>query len=225
MIRKRATAYRWLVAALSVGAVALGHAETNNVPPVMAAGLPADAVLQASLLPPVPAGTDRERRMIEETLAEFSSSQRDEMQALLEQHFPDEMRAFRQMLYDPKASPRTYLVRLTGEVSRLLRIRVQDPRLYRDLLQQKKLQREAASQARLVVRSQGQSRADSKGRLNEILTLEFDIRQRLMTREVASLEAELANLKALLRRRQANREGIIERRADEMTGEGQNLEW
>jgi hypothetical protein len=214
-----------LITALFVGAASIGLAETNGLSRMPEAGLPTDAAFQATLLPPVPAGTERENRIVEETLAEFSASQRDEIQALLEQHFPDEMRTFRQMLYDSKANPRAYLVRLTGEAARLLRIRVQDPRLYRDLLQQKRLQREATAQARLVVRSQGLNRSERKEKLNEVLAAEFDIRQRLMAREVASLEAELANLKALLQKRKANRDGIIERRSDELTGEGENLEW
>jgi len=224
MKARRAVAAAGLAGVFVAGTVAGGRAQTNvAVPSEADAGSPAVA-FEAQLLPPVPAGTPREKDLLNQALAELSSSRRDEVQALLEQHFPREMRMFRQMLYDPQANPRAYLARLTGEASRLLRIREQDPALFRDIVRQKKLQREAALQARLVARSRGEGRQTQKEKLQQILSAEFDVRQRLMARELAGLETELANLKALIVRRQQKRGEIIERRINELTGEG-DTQW
>lgn len=225
MQMNEATRRAWVSVALLVGALSIGRAETNGLAGADGEGLPADAALQAQLFPPIPAGTEREIGMLAEALAELTPSQRDEVGALLEEYFVEEMRTFRHMLYDTQANPRAYLVRLTGEASRLVRIRAQDPKLYRDLLRQKELQRQAAALARLVMRSQGQSRATRREELERILSAEFDIRQRLMTREVAGLEAELTNLKTLLERRKTRRDEIIRHRADGLTGEGRDLDW
>jgi hypothetical protein len=68
-------------------------------------------------------------------------------------------------------------------------------------------------------------RSDIKAKLTEILTKQFDARQKRHHQEIEGLEAKVLKLKELVSKRQASREEIVTRRLEQVVRDSQGLGW
>jgi hypothetical protein len=80
------------------------------------------------------------------------------------------------------------------------------------------LEQTARALAREARNLEGDRRTGKEEELREALSRQFDLREAQRARHVQALEERLEQLRMLLEVRQANRDAIIERRLNEMTG-------
>jgi peptidoglycan hydrolase CwlO-like protein len=68
-------------------------------------------------------------------------------------------------------------------------------------------------------------RSEIKAKLSEILSKQFDARQKRHRQEIEALEAKVTKLKELVRKRQESREEIVTRRLEQLMRDTQGLGW
>jgi hypothetical protein len=68
-------------------------------------------------------------------------------------------------------------------------------------------------------------RSEFRTRLGDVLTKQFDARQKRHRQEIEALEAKVAKLKELVNKRQASREEIVTRRLEQIVRDSQGLGW
>src|SRR5262249_26517023 len=68
-------------------------------------------------------------------------------------------------------------------------------------------------------------RSEIRTKLGEVLTKQFDARQKRHHQEIDALEAKVAKLKELVNKRQVSREEIVARRLDQVVRDSQGLGW
>ena len=90
-----------------------------------------------------------------------------------------------------------------------------------------KLESECQGLAHTINTAEGKAQREAlKKQLREKLSQTFDLRMKERERELSQLEAEVAEIKALLLKRSKNRDRIIDRRLQELTaGDDEDLEW
>jgi hypothetical protein len=77
-----------------------------------------------------------------------------------------------------------------------------------------------------VQAADSQSARDSlKSKLNDLLGKQFDARQKGHEKQIAELEAQVAKLRELVKKRQTSRSEIISLRLEQMLRETQGLGW
>jgi hypothetical protein len=68
-------------------------------------------------------------------------------------------------------------------------------------------------------------RSEIRTKLGDILSKQFDARQKRHRQEIEALEAKVAKLKDLVNKRQASREEIVTRRLEQVLRDSQGLGW
>jgi hypothetical protein len=68
-------------------------------------------------------------------------------------------------------------------------------------------------------------RSELRTKLGDILSKQFDARQKRHRQEIEALEAKVAKLKELVNKRQASREEIVTRRLEQVLRDSQGLGW
>lgn len=107
----------------------------------------------------------------------------------------------------------------------LLEMKREKPELFHKMLKRRELERQADSLARACRRAGGPEKEALKGQLGKVLQESFAVRLDLMKAEFATLAGELQRLEALIEKRQAHRDEIVQRRLQQLLEEEDFLDW
>lgn len=108
------------------------------------------------------------------------------------------------------------------EVRDLLAMKQNDPKRYERRMSQRKLDYRANELAEKIVGSKQDTAAERK-ELKDVLGQLFDLREEDREQELKRLEEELVRLKETMAKRRASKDKLVERRMEDMLGEG--MEW
>lgn len=116
------------------------------------------------------------------------------------------------------------MMQVAMEVRDLLTMKQNDPKRYERRMAQRKLDYRATELAEKI-RGAGpdQEMAAERKELKDVLGKLFDLREEDREQELKRLEEELSRLRETMAKRKESKDKIVERRMDELLGEG--LEW
>ena len=108
----------------------------------------------------------------------------------------------------------------------MMELRETNPDLYEMEKQLMALDRDAEHLGdRIAEMPKGEEREKAMKSLVEVLKQAFEIKEKMRERDIEILEQELKEQKDALKARRKNRDEIIERRRQELTGEAEILDW
>jgi hypothetical protein len=118
------------------------------------------------------------------------------------------------------------LIKFWQEIRRELRLKNDDPQLYKQVRRMHELDHRCDSLAEEYRKTKDKSRhseirVELKTKLGEL----FVIREAEREAKISELEQEIKQLKEMAAQRQQKKDEIIQKRLDEMLGEGDKLEW
>lgn len=103
-------------------------------------------------------------------------------------------------------------------------IKTHDPETAEALLKSRQLEERCDALAEKIRDAKGKPREEMTAELRGLLSKTFDLRLREPEFELKRLEQEVAEVKALIEKRKANKERIVEHRLNELIG-AEDIEW
>lgn len=207
--------------ALLLAAGAARAAGTGDVAAAASEGpvYPVEQMMEAPPLPP------QESVILSRVFDRFPGENREQVLAYIREQFPDDLRRFKALALRDLNEAGDYLSGLVREALDLIEMKKRDPAAYAQRMDQRRLEQEAREAGEAVRRSEGAEREKQVARLEALLGQAFSTKQELMRAEVRQMEKDLAELTRLLEEREKNRAEIIRRRAGELTGKADHLQW
>lgn len=139
---------------------------------------------------------------------------------------PEEIEPLRKEKLKNPARYEEQLAKFWNDLGRLERFKRENPARYNNLKKQLQLERDCRSVVQQFRKTNDAAqRAKLRIDLKNYLTELFNLRETEREEKVAELEQELAELREMLAFRAKNKDKIIEKRLNEMIGEGEKLEW
>jgi hypothetical protein len=173
--------------------------------------------------PPLPeTAVDVVRSVLART---FPDVNREAVVACMQEEFPDAMAEFRRDSVRHYSDAVSRLTHAAGDAVRLLEARERDPELYTKMLKLRRLERQAAQLAAECREAAEAAREESLRKLQATLGEAFRLKQELMQSDVAALERDVNELKALIAKREAREREIVARRLAEIVAGSAHLEW
>jgi hypothetical protein len=206
----------WLAAWLAAEAVGGGE----EAKPAQQAPVPG-AELRMPPLPPLP----YEREVADAVFRTFPNADAQQIMAFMREQDPLGLYEFKKALMQGRGQAAAVFTSLVRESMEMMETRDRDPERFGKMRRQRELEQKAVQEAEAGRASAGAERDRSVTQLRRTLEEAFQIKQDLMKSEVAALEADLKKLEQLVRERETNREAIISRRVEEMTGKADATRW
>lgn len=173
----------------------------------------------------VPPPTPYENEIIDAVFARFPGVNRGEVDKFLKTNFEDELRKFRTLAVTRHEEATALFSTLVRDVLSLLETRRKNPAAYEKKITLKRLESTAGRLAREIRLAGDDEKKILQQNMRETVTSIFDVKQQLMKIDVEQMNRELALLKELVDKREANREAIVNRRVTDLVGEKKDLEW
>jgi hypothetical protein len=115
---------------------------------------------------------------------------------------------------------------LVAQATELMELRQTQPDRYQEIMAARQLEQQAHELSKKYRQAEaGGDREQIEKDLLEVLQKAFSARLTQRRRRVEALQKELEQQQADLKKREASRARIIQRRFEELTGEGDKLEW
>jgi len=171
--------------------------------------------------PPLPFEADVLRYVFEH----FPGVNKDDVMKFIGDNFKSDVPEFRKLSNEDAVKATTFMMDLVGEALALMEIARKDNELASMIVKQKDLERKAKRKAGEVVMSEGKEKEVAKAELRKMLEQAFDVKQMLMKRDLAGMQAELRRLDEMIARRNEYRSQIIDRKLNELTLEENYLKW
>jgi hypothetical protein len=148
----------------------------------------------------------------------MSEEEKDELEAFLKKHFPER---FEELSRLDETAPRIFnraINQMLPQLLRLMHMEEDDPEEFPIRLEEVKLSFEVrGAMRRLRLASGPEERARLLPEVRGMLARKFDLRQRMHRAEIQKLEGRLAEAKAGLERREADKEKIIDRELEDVS--------
>ncbi|MEI6807603.1 MAG: hypothetical protein WCN95_02685 [bacterium] len=173
----------------------------------------------------VPPPTPYENEIIDAVFARFPGVNRREVDKFLKANFEDELQKFRTLAITHHVEATDLFSTLVREVLSLLETRRKNPVAYEKKLVLKRLESRAGRLVREIRMAGESDKKRIQQALCETAASIFDIKQQLMKIDVEQMSRELALLRELVDKREANRETIVGRRVTDLVGDKKDLEW
>lgn len=182
---------------------------------------PADVASPGLVPPPTPYEYD----IVNTVFTRFPGINRNEVDQFLQDNFSRELEAFRALAVDRQAEATELFSKLVREVLSLLEIRRTNPAAFEKKLKLRRLEAAADKLVREIRLANGEEKNRLQQTLHDTASSIFDVKQELMKTDFEQMSRELALLKELITKREANREAIVNRRITDLVGAKQDLEW
>ena len=179
-------------------------------------------------------GPPRGRRMrefpgvgeiVHQTLRRVPEEERAEVVRFIREYFEGELAEAEELARKEPGEAREIVTDVVHEARELLELREENPEAFEKAMHEPKLGRRSAELAERCRASKGEAREQLLKELRGVLSEAFGLRQASMKDEMRELERELQRLRTLVEKREENRDAIVERRIEQLTGEGDFLEW
>jgi DNA primase catalytic subunit len=145
--------------------------------------------------------------------------------AFIREHFPEESREFTLMAQRNLGNALALLIDLVGQSTKLMELRSRDPEHFAKIAQHRELERKIASLSGELKGEQAQAEHRGEAQLRGVLSESFMLKQDLMKSDIENMEQQLEALKRLVKKREINREVIIDNRYLDMVGKLDHLKW
>lgn len=174
---------------------------------------------------PAPPPTPYEYEIAEAVFARFPGINRKEVDQFLKDNFSDELRTFRTIASQRREEATELFSKLVRDVLSLLETRRKNPAAFEKRIALKRLEATAGRLAREIRLAGESDKKRLQQTLRETTASIFDIKQQLMKIDVEQMSRELARLRELVDKREANREAIVSRRVSDLVSDKKELEW
>ena len=168
----------------------------------------------------------------------FSAPLEDAEREFLRQEFPEMHKDLQQRVaanplaavfpshFDPQEGPVRELREITEFARRMRELKAERPDVFELEKQVHALEQRTDDLGRqLREHSEGSIRTTLEEKLRGALGELFDLREQRREREALEIEGELERIRAILKKRQANRDAIIQRRFNQLAGTEDALDW
>jgi len=172
-------------------------------------------------LPPTPYEFD----ITEVVFARFPDANRIEVDQFLQNNFADELKKFRALAVGHQAEATELFSKLVREVLLLLETKRKNPAAYENKLKLRRLEATAAKLSKEISLAGDNERKQLQQALRTTAASIFDIKQELMKADIEQMSGDLALLKDLVKKREANRDAIVDRRVADLARDGEGMEW
>ncbi|MCE9615337.1 MAG: hypothetical protein K8T26_13785 [Lentisphaerae bacterium] len=176
-------------------------------------------------LPPTPLSSVQEQQVLDAVFSRFPNVDPHVMMTYIRQHFPDELQQYSLRAMENLGEAMTLLMNLVREALDLQALEERRPEAYALVMKQKALEREARALAMATLDGAEADRTARVAQLRETLAASFQAKQDLMRGDIAEIQRQVEDLRALVEEREANREAIISRRVDEIIGRSDATAW
>jgi hypothetical protein len=177
---------------------------------------------------------ERERRgeaglnleaIVRDGLSRLPPREREEAMLLLRENYQWQLREAQRLADKQPDEAAERVERLVDEAVELSQLRHENPEQFARHRQFRQAENQAAMLAARAREARGAEREQAMAELRQTLQRAFELKQQNLAREVETMNRHLAELRSLLEKRQANRDAIINRRAYQLVGEQDYLEW
>jgi hypothetical protein len=114
---------------------------------------------------------------------------------------------------------------LVNQAAEMLELRQYRPELFEEQMESRRLDRRSQELAEAYRRATGEERERLGVELKKVLETAFAARLRLQSKQLEAMREELQQQERRLEAREQSRERIVERRFQQLTGQGDDLEW
>jgi len=112
------------------------------------------------------------------------------------------------------------------QMMELKQMKKSDPEAYKDAIKAMQLDEKTIELSKKYRDSNNKDEKNKiMGELKTVLSTLFDLREKERERKIKQLEEEIKHLKDLLASRRKNKEIIIQKKLDELTGKSEKTEW
>jgi len=181
----------------------------------------ADEAASEPMLPPTPYEFD----ITEAVFARFPEANRGEVDQFLQNNFADELQKFRALAISHQAEATEFLSKLVREVLLLLDTRRKNPAAFENKLKLRRLEATATRLSNEIRLASSTEKKHLREALRTTAASIFDIKQVLMKADIEQMNKDLALLKDLVGKREANRDTIIEKRVNDLARDSEDIEW
>jgi len=179
-----------------------------------------DATAEAAL-PPTPYEFD----ITEAVFTRFPDANRSEVDRFLHDNFADELQKFRALAVDHQSEATELFSNLVREALSLLDTRRKNPAAFENKLKLRRLEAVAARLSKEICLADSGKKQQLRENLRATATSIFDIKQELMKADIEQMSKDLALLKDMVSKREANRDAIVERRVTDLSRDREDMEW
>ena len=165
------------------------------------------------------------RGAMHQALRGVPEDEREHVIRFVREHFEAELAEAEELAEEEPREAREIVTDVVHEARELLELREEEPEQFEKAMRRMETERRASELAERCRASKGEARERLMKELRGVLNEAFSMRQAAMEEETRELEEELKRLRTLIEKREANRDAIVERRIEELTGEEEFLEW
>lgn len=173
-------------------------------------------------LSPVPPG---KKYVMNAVFKRFPGVDRNEVLELAKENFAAKMQEIEKLTSVRPNEAVEQMTQVVYELVELLKVKQSYPELFENRIKQMRLEKEAARYARQARLAEGSKRGEALTRLKEALARIFEVKQEVIRMDLARMESELRRLERMVKKRDENKDLIIERRIRQLLGETAQVEW
>lgn len=173
------------------------------------------------MLPPTPYEFD----ITEAVFARFPDANRSEVDQFLQNNFADDLQKFRALAISHQSEATELFSKLVREALLLLETRRKNPAVFENKLKLRRLEAASARLSKKVRLAGGDEKKQLRQALLATAASIFDIKQEIMKADIEQMNGDLALLKDLVRKREMNRNAIIEKRVNDLARDSEDMEW
>lgn len=175
--------------------------------------------------PPTPLSSMQEEAVLDAVFLRFPDLDRHLTMTFIRKHFPEGSRDFTLMSQRDLGKAMALLIDLVGQSDRLMTLQKRNPAHFAKVINHRGLERKIDSLAGELKDLASLEASESETRLRTVLSESFLLKQDLMKSDIEHLETQLETLRDLLKKREVNREVIIDNRFLDIIGKLDHMKW
>jgi hypothetical protein len=155
-----------------------------------------------------------------------SDQKMEKIRAFLKEFYPEKLEELERLREENPAAFAREIQGCVREIQNLENLKKNDPERFKEVIELRKLERESMRIAESYRRERDTNKkVEIKQKLREILNCIFEHKNKEQQREIEHLSQELDRLKKRIESRTQNKDKILDRRINEMTGEKDESDW
>jgi hypothetical protein len=175
--------------------------------------------------PPTPLSTKQEAAVLDAVFLRFPDLNRHETMAFIREYIPDGSREFTLLSHRDLGKAMAMLIDLIGKSERLMNMQSRNPVHFAKIVKHHELERNIGSLAGELKALEALETPANEIKLRTVLSQSFIMKQDLMKADIEDLEQQLETLRLLLKKREDNREVIIDNRYLDIIGKLDHMKW
>jgi len=164
--------------------------------------------------------------MLKHAIEEVDPLERAALLRELQTYFYVDLDRLDRLEHGDREEAEDILEELIEQAADMLELKEEEPERYREMTELRRYYSVSAELAEAIRKTNDQGESEKlTARLRKSLEAYFDLKQKLMLREIREIGYELEELKRIYQKRKEKRNRMIERRLRELVEEEEDLEW